>query len=248
MLLKTMQIGERAFQLLQGKGLGSHSLRSEARTAGQFLRNSGSVVFDVGANIGLWTNAILKRHGEKVSQVHMFEPSKANCDVLTQLKDPRMVINAFGLGDKEERRQLHSDKPGSGLASLYDRNIDHHGIAMNLRELVSISTLDKYVESNHIEHIDVLKLDVEGHELAVLAGAQKTLERRISAIQFEFGGCNIDSRTYFRDLWLFLNELGFRIAVLSPLFGLLRIPRYSESLECFATTNYFAFRQTKVTG
>lgn len=245
MLFSALQAGERAFQLLQGKGMGSHSLRSEARTAGRFLRKSNSIVFDVGANVGSWTRVLLQGCAEKVSQVHMFEPSKMNCEALARIDDPRIVLNCFGLGDREERRELYSDKPGSGLASLYNRHIDHHGIAMHLRETVSISTLDSYVELNRIERIDVLKIDVEGHELAVLNGAQKTLQERISAIQFEFGGCNIDSRTYFRDIWELLNGFGFRIAMLSPLFGLLQISKYSESLECFTTTNYFAFRPTK---
>jgi hypothetical protein len=63
-------------------------------------------------------------------------------------------------------------------------------------------------------------------------------EDAIDHVQFEFGGCNIDSRTYFRDLW----------DLLSPRFDLARIvangvapvPRYEERYEIFVTTNFVA--------
>ena len=241
-LIKLLQTGERVLQLLQGKGTGSHSLRSEARTARRFLPR-GAIVFDVGANKGQYTLQLLRQSSDRISQIHLFEPVLANCETLKQINDPRVIVNCFGLGDKEEQRQLYSDAIGSGLGSLYDRQLSYRGIAMRYREIVSISTLDKYVHDLSVEKIDLLKLDVEGHELCVLKGARDSLERRISAIQFEFGGCNVDSRTYFRDFWELLTGLGFRISVLSPIFGLLAIPAYSETLECFSTTNFYASRR-----
>jgi hypothetical protein len=57
--------------------------------------------------------------------------------------------------------------------------------------------------------------------------------------QFEFGGCNIDSRTYFQDFWYFFKENNFVIHRITP-FGLEKIERYRESDEFFSTTNYIA--------
>ena len=48
--------------------------------------------------------------------------------------------------------------------------------------------------------IDLLKLDVEGNELLALKGLSDSIEY-IKIIQFEFGGSNIDSRTYFQDFY-----------------------------------------------
>ena len=114
---------------------------------------------------------------------------------------------------------------------------------MRPSETISLDTLDNYCRNNQIGHIDLLKLDVEGHELAVLRGAKKILEDAgIDLLQFEFGGCNIDSRTYFRDFYTLLSPK-FRICrVLTN--GLWPIEAYSESLETFTTTNYLAVRDS----
>jgi hypothetical protein len=86
---------------------------------------------------------------------------------------------------------------------------------LNHEETVRLRTLESWSLSSGINDIDVLKLDVEGHEMDVLRGAGETL-RRVRVIQWEFGGCNIDTRTYFQDFWYFLTEAGFKISRLGP--------------------------------
>jgi hypothetical protein len=102
-------------------------------------------------------------------------------------------------------------------------------------------TLDEYCRENNVATVDLLKLDVEGHELAVLNGGRELLDRgAIDFIQFEFGGCNIDSRTYFRDFHSLLAPRFHLYRILAR--GLWPIDRYDESLEAFGTTNYLAIR------
>lgn len=80
-------------------------------------------------------------------------------------------------------------------------------------------------------------MDIEGHELYALKGASTLLsEKRISNIQIEFGGCNIDSRTYFKDFWNLLHNDFNVYRVLQD--GLWEITKYSERLECFVTSNF----------
>jgi hypothetical protein len=83
-------------------------------------------------------------------------------------------------------------------------------------------------------------MDVEGHELSVLKGGLANLEK-IKVIQFEFGGCNIDTRTFFQDFWYTLTPLGFSIFRISP-SGRIKIERYSEEEEYFKTSNFIAAR------
>lgn len=63
-------------------------------------------------------------------------------------------------------------------------------------------------------------------------------DRKIDFIQFEFGGCNIDSRTFFQDFWYLLHDK-YNIFRIIPT-GLYPIKEYSEMREIFLCTNYLA--------
>ena len=111
---------------------------------------------------------------------------------------------------------------------------------MDNEEEVDLTRFDEYWNKNSTI-IDYVKIDVEGHELDVLEGfGQLILKTKL--IQFEFGGCNIDTRTYFKDFWYFFLERNFIIYRITPR-GLLRIPIYKEKYEFFQTTNYIALNR-----
>jgi hypothetical protein len=85
-------------------------------------------------------------------------------------------------------------------------------------------------------------MDVEGNELKVLNGSKGMLnEGKIDFIQFEFGGCNIDSRTYFQDFFYLLKERYRIYRIIGD--GLYEIRQYREQFEIFTTTNFFAERK-----
>ena len=202
-------------------------------------------VFDVGANIGQYAEEAIARLGEKENyQLHCFEPSIESFSLLEKKLQhcENVKLNHFGLSDAETKAVLYSDKKGSKLASLTKREIGHFGYDHGKHEeSVSLSTLEAYCTENDISHIDLLKIDVEGHELDVLTGGLNMLKsRRISLVQFEFGGCNIDTRTYFRDFYTFFVNLDFVLFRILPNRKLLRMAKYRESDEKFQTTNYLA--------
>ena len=102
---------------------------------------------------------------------------------------------------------------------------------------VNVDTVDKFCEREHIETIDLLKIDTEGFEMEVLAGAARMIkDDRIAAIQFEFGDMFIRSPYHFVDFW----------DLLSPEYDLYRILRsglqlikcYSSDLEIYKTANF----------
>lgn len=196
------------------------------------------VIFDVGANKGNYADLVIKTFSPEKLQLHCFEPSTRTYSFLqNKIKaSPHIFLNLFGLSSKEQSLILHYDTIASGMASVYSRNLDHIGTELTTEEICQFKTLDQYCIQQGIEKIDLLKLDVEGHELEVLQGGIRMLPN-IQFIQFEFGGCNIDSRTYFKDFYLLLKN-NFDIYVLLK-DGLLPIKTYGEQLEIFTTTNYF---------
>jgi hypothetical protein len=117
-------------------------------------------------------------------------------------------------------------------------------ISFEHREEVEAKTLDQYLGLlGPDEKLDLLKLDIEGAELSALAGGKKLLSRT-RVVQFEFGGCNIDSRTFFQDFWRIFKALGFKIFRISPL-GPVQIVDYQEWDEFFITTNYLAVNENE---
>jgi hypothetical protein len=88
-----------------------------------------------------------------------------------------------------------------------------------------------------------LKLDIEGHELNAIKGAKQMIaDKKVDFIQFEFGGCNIDSRTYFQDFYYLLKDKYRIYRILRD--GIFEIEQYKETSEIFITVNYLAERLT----
>lgn len=201
-------------------------------------------IFDVGANHGQFLGLVDSCLRGPSPIIHCFEPSVTSFSKLRQKAGtrPNTFLNPFGLGLTAGDFPLYANEDGSCLASLSQRKLDHVGINFEITETVSISKLDDYCQKREIKIIDLLKLDVEGHELDVLQGAATMFrENRIRMVTFEFGGCNIDSRTYFQDFYQFFTSYGLHsIFRILPSGKLHKIERYSETLEQFQTTNFLA--------
>lgn len=198
------------------------------------------ILFDVGANIGHYS-ILLKEVFREKAIIYSFEPSyKTFCKLESNIGDEtRINLYNFGLGNENSKIVLFSNQDESGLASVYKRKLDHFNIHMNQSEEVEVKTLDFFCNENKINHIHVLKLDVEGHEKKVLDGASEMLSAgAIDFIQFEFGGCNIDSGTYFQDFYYLLSKNYKIYRIVKD--GLYPINQYKEIYESFLTTNYLA--------
>lgn len=213
--------------------------------AKKFSKNRKFIVFDVGCNVGKYSNAVVEYFGKEHVHVHAFEPSAFTFNELkknTGGAKESIVYNNFGLGKEPAKLQLYTNGEGSGLASVYNRKLDHHQLSMSGVEQIRIETLDAYCFQNQIYHIDLLKLDVEGHELSCLQGAAQMLGKNaIKSIQLEFGGCNIDSRTYLMDFWYLLSEKYRIYRIVKD--GLREITRYNETGEIFKNINMLAIHK-----
>jgi FkbM family methyltransferase len=235
-----VQLGKLALyaNYLRGMGSGSHVASSGETAVFSFLPRN-PVIFDVGANQGDFARAVSSAIPN--AHLHCFEPSKKTFELLAKnVSGDSATLNNFGLGNQNASVALYSNGDGSGLASLSKRNLDDMGIHMDQKEIVDIRTLDGYCRDHEITKIDLLKVDVEGHEMDVFNGAIDYLKsRRVSLVMFEFGGCNIDSRTFFRDFYYFFRKLSVKsLARITPSGEFSPVSRYTEDLEYFRTTNY----------
>jgi FkbM family methyltransferase len=239
LLFKLSRRFERGFAILQGKGYGSATIQKEVELVQSFLKSPPLLAIDIGGNVGKYTAELRLRNPHL--EIHTFEPSDTNYQKLTKRfrDDPKVFLQPFAASDSEGNATLFSNEPGSGLGSLTQRKLDHFNIPFDTTEAVKIIRFDSYWENTLLKrHIDILKMDIEGHELNALRGCGEAL-KHTSVIQFEFGGCNIDTRTFFQDFWYFFVEKNYAIYRITP-FGAEFINSYKESDEFFSTTNYIA--------
>jgi hypothetical protein len=108
------------------------------------------------------------------------------------------------------------------------------------QETVVTTTLDSYAEQSGIARFALVKVDAEGHDLAVLRGARALLaEHRIKVAQFEYNHRWVLARFFLRDAFELLLEVGYRVGKLTPR-GVEFYPGWDPDLETFAEGNYLA--------
>jgi len=148
-------------------------------------------------------------------------------------------IYNLGLGNNNETAILYHNENELGLSSVFNRRLDHFDSKLENKEEVKLERIDSFCQNNNINHIDLLKLDVEGNELNILKGAENLIKSKsIDFIQFEFGPCDIDSRTFFQDFFYLLTPRYKIYRLLKN--GLVLIDKYETTLESFLTTNFLA--------
>jgi FkbM family methyltransferase len=214
------------------------------RSVREIVRSEAPVLFDVGANKGQFTKRVIETWGTRSYQLYAFEPSAKTFEILKAEIPASSSVHLInlGLGEKKEHVDLFYDKVGSGLASVYPRDLAFKNIVFSSHETISVTTLDVFCGENNISFIDFLKLDVEGHELAVLNGGKGMFEKGgVHIVQFEFGGCSIDSRTFFKDYFNFFAKDFILYRIVSD--GLNEIKEYSVNLEVFQSANYLAIKK-----
>jgi len=227
-----------SFHLGYGIG-GKGSLDIEVKSLGYFLDQPRTMV-DVGANVGDYSERLMKGYDPK--RLILFEPNKLNFQsLLEKFKSKSFVrIENKALSNTEGHGKLYSNFSGSGLASLTKRDLTEFDITFDEVEDIELIRFEDFWanELSTLEYIDFIKIDVEGHEMEVLEGFGPRIHD-VHLIQFEFGGCNIDTKSYFKDFWRFFESCEFTLYRISP-YGPMQLHHYSEEYERFQTTMYLA--------
>ncbi|MEQ8398848.1 FkbM family methyltransferase [Thalassobaculum sp.] len=162
-----IDIGESHMTLLRALGL--YELRKTAEIERRLT--AGSVFVDVGSSQGDFA-LIAARIVGPTGRVHAFEPDPDDVDGIRA----NVALNGFGTITVHGLALSDSD----GEATLYRSSVSGwHSLVSGLEKrgetpaTVPVARLD----SLDLDRVDMIKIDVEGAEAAVLAGARATLER-----------------------------------------------------------------------
>jgi FkbM family methyltransferase len=166
----------------------------------------GSVVFDVGAHAGfhsLFCALLVQPEG----QVIAFEPNPANRasmqEQLAQNPNLPVTLLPYALSDHDGASYLDTSK-----GSSEGRIASAGNVAVTLR------AIDSLVREGLVPPPDVMKVDVEGHEVEVLRGALATISEYRPTIL-----CDPNDGTTAPSISSMLMPLGYRVTLGPPILG-----------------------------
>lgn len=200
------------------------------------LSDVATTVFDVGAHKGDWTRQALERLPK--GKVHAFEPIP---DTYVDLErrfgsNARVHLNHLALSNQPTELRMWTDERDGTMSSATPTP---SGAGREL--LVPCTIGDDYVKAHAIDHIDFLKIDVEGHEMEVLQGFQQSLaDGAVDLVQFEFTLWAAMARRWLADYYDFFSQWDFRIGKLWP--RSVRWKTYAPEDEQFFVSNFVAVR------
>jgi FkbM family methyltransferase len=142
-------------------------------------------------------------------QVYCFEPQSQLAEELRKIRDgwpmPNIIVEELALSSTEGERLLivpgSCPSPGATLES---------GLVTGDQELFKTptTTLDSYVAKKGLDRVRFIKCDVEGHELDVFLGGQKTLSDLKPLLLFECEERH-HRRSSMSDVFAFLTSKGY---------------------------------------
>ena len=176
------------------------------------------VILDVGAYVGL----VAQRYRRQFPRatIHCFEPFLPSFEQLQARLDgdSRSFCHHLALAEREGTAALHANRASAtnSLLTTDGRGADFWGSGLleTTSEVeVRTTTLDAFYHEADLSHIDILKLDVQGAEFAVLQGAREVLSRqRVSLIYTELILCPTYERQHgLHEYLAFFDALGYSL-------------------------------------
>jgi FkbM family methyltransferase len=184
------------------------------------FKRARSFVIDVGANQGQWIGSLTEIL--PIPEVWIFEPNADAMKICRKRIGNRLGVKYFdiALGDAASQATLHVTASSNFASILQPRNQvleAHYGkdaARVVMEKRVDVCPLDSLVPESR--SVDLLKIDVQGFERAVLSGARRVLANT-RAVLIE---ANLQSHYVgydnFAALWAMLSDRGFSFWGLSP--------------------------------
>lgn len=144
----------------------------------------GAVLWDIGANFGLHSMAAARRTPDL--RIHSFEPNPtmfARLEAHARRNETAVRCWPLALGDRDGRTTLHINSHGNpGMTTLSPWAEAHYDAQVEVR----LARADSLIAAGEIPPPNLIKLDVEGGEAAVLAGfGERLRDPDLHAVVFE---------------------------------------------------------------
>jgi FkbM family methyltransferase len=201
-------------------------------------------VLDVGANVGIWTKALmpLLNESQRASlRSWAFEPVpetfarlKQNMKSLGYGVEPQVMQIAFS-DDHGEAEMVVMQKLGGTNSLEFDASM-----ASAAEEIVRVrkTTLDSFCSEEGIDRIHLVKIDTEGHDRFVLQGAIDLFKAgKVDVAQFEYNHRWVYSRSFLKDVFDLLDGLPYSIARIRA-DRLENLGEWHPEMERFFEANY----------
>lgn len=146
--------------------------------------NDTGIVIDLGANIGSFSLYAAALGAKKVIAV---EPEPHNLDLLRQnikenqvnVPDCEFIVDTHGINDGKFTSAFINDNHGDSVVS-YQKTFE------NDQQPIQMISLEQLFKLHDLEFIDVLKIDIEGHEGNVILGTPKSVMNLCRYITIEY--------------------------------------------------------------
>lgn len=164
------------------------------------------VIFDVGANVG--QSCIPYAEALPNAEIFAFEPVVSSFMTLVENCKSAKNIRAFNIGLSDEEKVVHIS---SAENSTMNRIINN---PTSSSTKITTETINNFVIKNAIPRINFLKIDTEGHDLAVLKGCGPSLEI-IDFVQCECSANAYNTfHTSFVDIFNFMTLSNFYLFII----------------------------------
>jgi FkbM family methyltransferase len=167
------------------------------------LCSKQSIALDIGGNRG-WFAYYMARLSKKV---HVFEPNPICLSALKRYKTANMIIHEFALSDRTGIAKMRFDPNNTGIGTIEAANslTNNSGI----RKIVELDVAVKTLDGLNFSDVQFIKIDVEGHEPAVLRGAKNLLRVSRPALLLELELRH--NPAVFEEVWRVLDPLGYQM-------------------------------------
>ena len=240
---RAWRLGRRMYMQARGEVGNSIAFNGEAELIRQMARAHRSMgsdrafhAIDIGANRGEWTHSLIDSMGNLAYSVDIFEPVPSTLDSLRAdfATCPPVRIHAAAVSDHVGTATMHIVGQAAGTNSLDGASFDIAGGSLE----VALTTLPIALTEMGYPVVDLVKIDVEGHDIVILRSLGDVLRSAtIGAIQFEYNWRWLANGGSLYEVFAMIEGTGYRLARVAKA-GPIIINSWNPEIDRFLEANY----------